>query len=513
MKPLTTSTYTFSELVRGGYLYVDKTDQIYRLIDEYKGQYFLSRPRRFGKSLLVSTLKSIFRGQQSLFEGLEITRTDYRWPVSPVIHLDLGSVRARSVDELEKGLLRKVCQCASENECQVDADNCYDAFEDLIIELSSRDGNVVILVDEYDKPLLNHIGADVATDIQSVFKSFYSVIKTTEAHQRFVLLTGVSKFSKVSVFSDLNNLTDLTMQRGTATLLGYTQDELENNFPGYLERLADAQSMERGQVLKKVREWYNGYRFHPAGETVYNPVSVMKCLKQGEFQNYWFETGTPTFLMNLLKDEPVETEDLSLPESALSTYEPSESHPLPLLVQTGYLTIDGTRDVMGMQYYDLDFPNREIQQSFNYWLARAMTELPDVELSRTLRLISESLDDGNVEDLLGHMRVFFSSVPHTITLDYEKYYQSIFFTVLKLIGVAVDVEVSTSQGRVDAIIKTDSDILIVEFKLHGTAEAALEQIKDKEYALPYTDDPRPITLVGAAFSVETRNIEDWKIER
>ncbi len=511
MKPLTTSIYTFPDLINGGYQYVDKTEAIHRLISQYKGQYFLSRPRRFGKSLLISTLKSIFTGQRELFGGLAIDQMDYDWETYPVIQLDMGDAEADGVEEIKTGLWELLDETAEKIGVELSNSLVYSRFRELI-QKSARNRPVVILIDEYDKPLLSHLGEESAVDVQTLLKRFYSVIKSTEACQRFVLLTGVSKFSKVSIFSDLNNLTDLTMQQRAATLLGYTQEELETNFPGYIDRLAEACETTREKCLDNLKEWYDGYRFHRSAETVYNPVSVMKCLMQQDFQNYWFETGTPAFLMNLLRERPMDMEDLSLPETGFSTYEPDQLHPLPLLVQTGYLTIDGTRDVMGTRYYDLDYPNREIQHSFNYWLVREMAHLQDPEMGRALRQISEALDAGDAGGMLEHLKIFFSSLPNTITLDYEKYYQSIFFTIFKLIGVAIDVEVSTNRGRIDAVIRTDSDVLVFEFKLHGTAEEAVEQILERGYAEQYQGDSRSVKIIGAAFSSETRNIEDWKIE-
>lgn len=509
MKPLSTSIYTFADLIGGGFLYVDKTAQVYDLIKPAKAQYFLSRPRRFGKSLLVSTLKAIFEGRRELFEELAIADTEYEWQPYPVIHLDLGAVRARSVEELEAGLLRKVRQCADSRSHTLASDNCYDAFEELIFALATPDAKVVILIDEYDKPLLGHLGEPSAGDIQAVLKSFYSVIKSTEEQQRFVLLTGVSKFSKVSVFSDLNNLTDLTISRSAATLLGYTQTELEENFPDYIERLAEHGETGVDEALAELRAWYNGYRFHQAAETVYNPVSVMKCFQESEFRNYWFETGTPTFLVDLLRKEPVDLGGLSVPETAFFAYEPDRLDPLPLLVQTGYLTIVGAEKMGGLRYYELDYPNQEVEQSFSYWLARDFSHLRAPELSNALRRITRALGEGRVDDMLQHLKIFFAGVPNTISLDHEKYYQTIFFTVFKLIGAVIEAETSTNIGRIDAVVKTGTDIFLFEFKLHGTAEDALEQIHDTRYAEPFLDDDRRITLVGVAFDPSTRNLERW----
>ncbi|MFW6414419.1 MAG: AAA family ATPase, partial [Verrucomicrobiota bacterium] len=403
MKPLTTSIYTFADLIRGGYQYVDKTEGIYRLVREYKGQYFLSRPRRFGKSLLVSTLKSIFQGRKELFKGLSIYDTDYAWKTYPVIHLDMGDRAASTADELKKSLKYIVDVHAQLFNFRLTQDHYSDRFRELIDILYQQRGPVVILIDEYDKPLLGHLGKESAKEIQDVLKTLYSVIKTTEPQQRFVLLTGVSKFSKVSVFSDLNNLTDLTMDRETATLLGYTQEEVEINFPDYIERLAKYQDTSKDKALSELREWYNGYRFHQDAESIYNPVSVMKCLQSGEFRNYWFETGTPTFLLELLKRQPVDMNELTVPETAFSTYDPAELEPLPLLFQTGYLTIHGTEQLGEAKYYHLDYPNREIRQSFNYWLARQLADLPDPELNTALLGIVKSLERGAVDEMLEHL--------------------------------------------------------------------------------------------------------------
>jgi len=385
-------------------------------------------------------------------------------------------------------------------------------FRELIEGLAARDGKVVILVDEYDKPLLGQLGQPGVREIQAALKAFYGVIKTTEAAQRFVLITGVSKFSKVSIFSDLNNLTDLTMNRSAATLLGYTQGELEANFPEHIAALAAALGKSREETLADLRDWYNGYRFHPEAETVYNPVSVMKCFYEREFKNYWFETGTPGFLIELLRRQPLELGNLSAPEAAFSAYDPGDLAALPLLVQTGYLTIKGADELLGTRYYDLGYPNREIEQSFSYWLARDLGHVPDGELGGALRAIHFALNEGRIGDMLEHLKTFFHGIPNTITLKHEKYYQSLFFAVFKLIGAAIAAEVATSVGRIDAVVKTKTDIFVFEFKLHGTAEDALRQIREKHYAAPYRDDPRKVTLVGAAFDPAERNLGRWLIE-
>jgi len=512
MKPLTSSVYTFSKLIEGGFLYVDKTPGIHALLEPAFAQYFLARPRRFGKSLLISTLKAIFQGRRALFDGLFIASTDYDWKPYPVIHLDMGSAAAQTPEELEKKLLKEILYNAQQNRIALHATEAASGFLELIRELTARDGRVVILVDEYDKPLLGHLGQPSAKPIQTVLKQFYSVIKTTEDSQRFALITGVSKFTKVSIFSDLNNLTDLTMSIHAATLLGYTQTELETNFPDYIERLAGAVGNTRNETLESLRYWYNGYRFHHRAETVYNPVSVMKCMHEQEFRNYWFETGIPTFLVDLLRESPVDLGDLQAPDAAFSTYDPSDLFPLPLLVQTGYLTIKSAiREGRGT-FFQLGFPNFEIEESFSFWLVHGFSRLPPDDMSSALRRLTASLRENRIADMLEILNVFFAKVPNTITIENEKYYQTIFFTVFTLIGVSIETEVSTNIGRIDAVVKTSEHITIFEFKLNGTADAAMAQIRQKRYAEPYLDDGRPITLVGVEFSGQTRNLGAHRIE-
>ncbi len=512
MKPISTSVYTFSNLIEGDFLYVDKTAAIHELIRSASAQFFLARPRRFGKSLLVSTLKAIFQGRRELFDGLFLATTDYDWQPHPVIHLDLGAAAAQSPEDLERKLIYTLDRNATDLGITLQHKDSADRFLELVETLATRDGKIVILVDEYDKPLLGHLGQPTATAIQAVLKQFYSVIKTTESAQRFALITGVSKFAKVSIFSDLNNLTDLTMDPRTATLLGYTQEELETAFPDYIERLAGAIGRTRAETLDVLREWYNGYRFHKLAATVYNPVSVMKCFDTQEIRNYWFETGTPTFLVDLLRRNPLAPTGLVADESDFGSYDPRSPAALPLLVQTGYLTIKGAEGPLGSVTYKLGYPNREIEMSFSRCLAHGFTDLPPEEVTGSLQRLTAALREGRVADMLDTLKGFFSKVPNTITIENEKYYQTIFFTVFTLIGVRVDAEVSTNIGRIDAVVRTSAAIFIFEFKLNGTADEAMAQIHAKRYFEPYLDDGRPITLIGVEFSRQTRNLGEHRVE-
>lgn len=491
---------------------MDKTAQIHRWVREHKIQLFLARPRRFGKSLLISTLKAIFQGRRELFKGLAIERLDFDWKTYPVLHLDMGSCVGKNREETEARINDQLQMIAESYDIKLKKTEADRAFMELIQALYDIHGKVVVLVDEYDKPLLGHLGKPMVLDIQELLKGFYGVIKTTEPKQRFAFITGVSKFSKVSIFSDLNNLTDLTMDSKAATLLGYTQEELEDCFDEHIDALGHSQGWGRQKTLEDLKFWYNGYRFHGASDTVYNPVSTMKCLDHGEFKNYWFETGTPTFLVELLKRSPLDMSDLSAPESLFSVYDVEALSPLPLLVQTGYLTIKGTK-VRGRETkYNLGYPNYEIENSFSTWLSQGLTGMSPEDLPNGLERMTDALEAGDMDTMLEELKVFFANVPYTITLKNEKYYQTIFFVVFKLIGAYIETEICTNRGRIDAVVQTADHIFVMEFKLHDSAENALKQIRETDYALKYQKDEKKIILVGVGFDSETRNLGDWLVE-
>jgi hypothetical protein len=514
MKRLETSTFTFSKLIEGNCLYVDKTAIIFKhLVEPSFGQFFISRPRRFGKSLFISTLKEIFQGRRELFVGLAIDQADYDWKSYPVIHLDMGSTVGKDVEETESSIKDRLESVAKAYQIQLKRSTASAQFNELVESLYETHGKVVILVDEYDKPLLGHLGQTSVREIQSLLKSFYSVIKTTEPLQRFALLTGVSKFSKVSIFSDLNNLTDLTMSSDTATLLGYTQEELESNFLEYIEALAQTEGWDTTKTLEELKLWYNGYRFHGSAVTVYNPVSTMKCLGSREFKNYWFETGTPTFLVDLLKASPVDMDQLSAPEHAFSVYDVEHLAPLPLMFQTGYLTIKSSEKFGSEMYYELGYPNLEIEQSFSRFLAQGFGDVPLDDMSSSMIQIHRALAKNDIDTVLEELKIFFANVPYNITLKNEKYYQTIFFVVFKLLGTFVEAEVHTNRGRIDAVLQTKDHIFVMEFKLHGDAEQAMAQIHEKQYAQKYQGSDKCVTLVGVGFDPDTRNLSTWLLER
>ena len=512
MKQISTSVYTFEKLIQGGYLYVDKTEYIYNLIAEPYGLFFLSRPRRFGKSLLLSTLKAYFLGRRDLFEGLALFDKPLEWRSHPVIHIDLGDRRAESPMQLDQTLCTAVNEQADIHGVRLSGQDATSRFRELILSLTSGGEKVVILIDEYDKPILSNTANPQIGEILRTLKSFYAVIKATEPYQRFVLLTGVSKFSKVSVFSDLNNLTDITMTAPYATALGYTQRELESNFAPLISGLAEKEGMSLKDILEKIKSWYNGYRFHQSAETVYNPVSVMRCLDSGEFSNFWFETGTPTFLLNLMKKQEYDlAECLEEPvtELSFSAYDAERLSPTPLLFQTGYLTITGSEVEGDIRLYQLGFPNREVEQAFGAYLIDSYAHLNKERVGVHLLHLSRHLKSRDLESFFSVLHAFFAGVPNTIAVTHEKYYQTILYVTLRLLGLQVEVEVSTNKGRIDAVLGTPDTIYIFEFKLHGTAQEAIDQIRERGYAQPWRADGREVICVGVAFDPEERNIGEW----
>ena len=513
MKPITTSIFTFADLIDGGYVYVDKTARLYDLVRPYKGVFFLSRPRRFGKSLTISTLEAIFQGRRELFRGLAIDAGDYDWKPYPVIRIDLGDKQARTPDQLTTALAYAVGQNAERHSIRLRQTACNLMFNELVTTLG-RDEKVVILIDEYDKPILGNIENPAVGEILRVLKAFYSVVKTCDAQIRFALLTGVSKFSRVSVFSDLNNLVDLTMDARYADMLGYTQDELERNFAPHIGHVAAQRGCTTDDVLAQMRQWYNGYRFSKAQTCVYNPVSVGRFLDTGELSNHWFETGTPSFLIELLKNRSYDIRNLSrlrLDDLGFSVYEVSNVTPEPLLFQTGYLTIKDYDPEY--ELYTLGYPNREVENAFLRYLIDGFTATRKELAASHLADLRRALNEGDLDGLFRHLRVFFADIPYDIQLRNEKYYQTIFYLVFRIVGLDVDCEVRTEAGRIDAVVKTAARIYVFEFKLHGTAEEALQQIYQRRYYEKYAADAREVLLVGAAFDPETRNLERWLVER
>ena len=517
MEKVATDIYTFAELRKNGFTYVDKTDALYAMASGDVGkQFFIARPRRFGKSLAVSTLEALFEGRCDLFKELAI---EPKWDWSkkwPVLHLDMGSAQAMTVAELHRRLREILSfECERNGIPFRDDENPATAFERTINDLAaaSADGQVVVLIDEYDKPLLNHLMKPDVADFRDAMKAFYSVVKTLERKQRFTFITGVSKFSKVSIFSDLNNLKDWTMHAKAATLFGYTHEEVLKYFPGRIHELAEAQNLTDEGAFDKIVEWYDGYKFEENAKPVINPVSLGLCFDNDKFANYWAQTAMPTFLADILKTKPLDFSCVDIDEGDLGNYEPTDPRGVTLLFQTGYLTIDTFRQRGTSRRYTLKFPNLEVENSFLKDVVGAYTGQDGSRTSGFADYAQDALYAHDVPKFIKSLKSFFTDIPYSLTdRQNEQMWQTIVYVVLRSIGINVQGEVQTHDGRIDLVAKTPDDIYIVEFKLDKPAAEAMEQIKGKDYAGKYAMFGKRITLIGISFSSEKRTIVEELVE-
>ena len=516
MKNLTVSISDFEKLRREGYLYVDKTEYIWNLINPAGGSFFLSRPRRFGKSLTLSTLKAIFQGKKELFEGLAIYDKPYDWKEYPVIHLSFGDVTPHcdTVENLNEYLLLKVRTAAAELGVTLSstATPSY-AFAELMDFFKGKE-QVVILVDEYDKPILDHVTKKNISEIQKCLKGFYSILKDRNAQERFLLVTGVSKFCHVSLFSDLNNLADITMDIRYATMLGYTQEELEKYFGDRIADLAGDGDLESYKT--KMKDWYNGYRFEARAQTVYNPVSLANFFEnRGMFNNYWFSTGTPSFLLELIKNQRFNLEEIlekTVSNFAFSAYEIGNIDPLTLLLQTGYLTIDKAVERYGDTVYKLRFPNLEVKGSFEVYLTGDCSGLHVDKVKDSIYDLADKVTAGDVDGFMETMKVFFAKVGYDVHLKNENNYQLLFYSIFMLLGISITAESRTNNGRIDAVATNEDYVFVFEFKLDRNVEIALQQIKDRDYYRRYMNSGKKIMLIGVNFDSEAAQIASWNYE-
>ena len=511
LKPLPIGIQTFRDIINGGYLYVDKTEQIYEMIRYPKGVYFLSRPRRFGKSLLISTLEEIFQGNRDLFKGLWLYDSPYQWEKHPVIHIDFSQDYIADAASLEQSLDWLLQRIARQYDLTLLGETFTQKFQDLITQLSQQN-KVVILIDEYDKPIIGSLEDTAeAQRIQNVLKGFYGVIKGMDRYVRFVLLTGVSKFSKVGVFSGLNNLNDLTLHPRYHTLVGITQLELEANFGDYLTELAAIEGKSDEEMLEKVRLWYNGFCFSKRCESVYSPFSLLRLFDAYDFQNYWFETGTPTFLLNILKSRRYDLErldEVTVPELAFSTYEIESLEIIPLLFQTGYLTIKGYNPEN--RQFRLSYPNFEVEISFLTYLLGSYGEVEKATAVNYLYHLITALHAADWEQFFRTFNTLLANINYELHIKQEKYYQTIFYLIFKLIGLEINAEVHTNHGRIDAVIETKTAVYIFEFKLDGSASEALAQIQEKSYFTRYLLSEKELHLLGVNFNMDQREATEWE---
>ena len=505
----------FESLRMDGYVYVDKTDLIYKLVNEGR-YYFLSRPRRFGKSLLISTLDAYLSGKRELFKGLALEQLEKDWTKYPILHLDLNNQRYDSVESLNQILDLNLSKW-EDLYGRYDKEKSFSLrFAGIIERAAIKTGKrVVILVDEYDKPLLQALNDEALQDeFRATLKAFYSVLKTDDQYIKFALLTGVTKFGKVSVFSDLNNLIDLSMDERYQTICGITEDEIHHYFEESVHELAKSNNISYEDTFARLERDYDGYHFVDHGIGVYNPFSLLNTLSRQKFGRYWFETGTPSYLVDVMKQDRYPLPDLTQEQVTgdfLNSIDSMSKNPIPLIYQSGYLTIKDYDPEFG--FYTLGFPNKEVEEGFTDYLLPFYTNIRQGESAFFIGNFVRDLRVGRVDDFMQRMETMLADTDYKIVGDSELYFQNAFYLISRMLGFYTEVERETSNGRMDMTIKTKDYIYIFEFKLDGSADDALRQIDEKGYAKPFALDPRKLIKVGINFSLKKRCIEEWKIVR
>ena len=512
LRKLPIGIQTFEDIRRDNYLYADKTAFVWRIANTGK-PYFLSRPRRFGKSLLLSTFEAYFKGKKELFEGLAIEQMEKEWRQFPVLHLDLNAKKYETPEDLNAMLNQHLEKWESQYGDEKKDRSPEERFSYVISRASEQAGcGVVVLVDEYDKPLLQTLcNIPLMEEYRQTLKAFYGVLKSSDRYLRFVFLTGVTKFAQVSVFSDLNQLNDISMKPQYATICGITMQELTHTFAPEIQQLAEHNGLTQEEALQKMKISYDGYHFCEFAEGVFNPFSVLNLFDGYKFSNYWFQTGTPTFLVELLKKSEYDLRTLidgvEASASSFTEYRIDANNPIPLIYQSGYLTIKDYSSRFGN--YLLEFPNDEVRYGFIDFLIPYYTSVVDDERGFYIGKFILELENGDYDSFLTLLQAFFADFPYELNDKSERHYQVVFYLVFKLMGQFTDVEIRSARGRADAVVKTPAYIYIFEFKLNGTAEEALQQIDDKGYLIPYQADGRKLIKIGVEFSATERNISRW----
>jgi hypothetical protein len=505
----------FAKLREGGHVYVDKTAVIHRLITGSGSAFFLSRPRRFGKSLLCSTLAAVFEGRRELFGALALDSLDWEWEKHPVLRLDLSAGNyGKGTDFLDSTLKNALGNVASGYGIDLRGNYASEQFANLIMDMYGQTGKkVAVIIDEYDKPLLDTMtDAPLHRTIRDELKGFYGILKQSDRYLRFVFLTGVTKFAHVSIFSDLNHLTDLTLDLRCAALCGITQEELETDFAPEIEAVLEKSGKSRDEYLGELRSFYNGYRFSEEPLSVYNPFGLLKHFDcGGRFTPYWYETGTPTFLVKLIADRKINILDLGNMQVGgrdFHRYDIENMRAEPLLYQGGYLTIKDFDEKSGL--YTLDFPNVEVRSCFSGSLLDQYME-PSGETSGSMNTrLLQALLKGDVENAVETLRRFLAAVPYDIIRESENYYQTAVHLIFTMLGFDCRSEVRIASGRIDTLVEMEDFVYCFEFKLEGSAEAALAQIDTKEYLLPWEGRGKKLFKIGVCFDTEKRNIGEWK---
>ena len=510
---------TFDKIREGGYLYVDKTKYIYEVT--HPGQYvFLSRPRRFGKSLLTSTLEAYFSGRKDLFKGLAIEKLEKEWKQYPVLHFDLSDIKKGTVEDFEDSVNSSLASMEETYGVVKTADNLATRFKELVERIYKRTGKqVVVLIDEYDAPLLTVLhDPERLEKMRTALQSFYSPIKKLDPYLRFVFITGITKFSQLSIFSQLNNLKNISMKPQYAAICGITQKELEDNFQEGIRALGEENEMTSEQVLAKLARTYDGYHFAHKSPGVYNPFSLLSAMDNCDFDNYWFSTGTPTFLVNMLKHFHADITKIDGSEAFATDFDqPTENMQsiLPLFYQSGYITIKSYDPITDR--YTLGYPNEEVKVGLMRILVPYYVHTNTLEAGNTVVQMYLALRKDDMDGCLKAMQEFLTTIPYQENTlkdapTTEGHFTAMLYVMFSLLNVYVESQVRNAKGRLDILIKTDTSIYVMELKMNGDLDKALRQIDEKDYTIPYQSDGRKVVKVAINFSTEDRTLKAWKIE-
>ena len=513
----------FSILREGDYLYVDKTSLIYELTHTQRAV-FLSRPRRFGKSLLLSTIKYYFLGRKDLFTGLAIEQLEEQskepWAEYPVMYFSLASGEFMEKDGLAEKLRASLNDFEEKYELPHDEATLAIRFAKALENANKKTGHkVVVLVDEYDNPLLKNmtVNPQQEEDNRNLYKAFFATLKDCDEYLRFYMFTGVTKFSKVSIFSDLNQLTDISLVDEYAEICGITKQEIEDNFDLYIQNLSKKFGLSRDETLSELKRMYDGYHFSSSGEGMYNPYSLLHCFNEKKFGNYWFESGTPTFLINKLNSSKIDirqfTDEVKVSESEIKDYRPENADPVPLFYQSGYLTIKSWNGKQNS--YKLTFPNAEVKYGFLNSLAPSYLHVEDKPAPFNIDLLDDAVEEGDTNGMRKWFTALFALLPYPAGADKEiiteQNFQNVIFMALTMMGKYARTEVHSAKGRADCILETDDYVYVFEFKRDVSAAEALKQIEEQGYAAPYSADKRKIFKIGVNFSSAERNITEWEV--
>ena len=508
-------TQTFEKLRDGDMLYIDKTEYIHRMVHSTNTYFFLSRPRRFGKSLLTSTLKSYFEGRKDLFEGLAIEQYEKEWTKHPVLHFDMSYAKHVDEERLKFMLDRQLRKYEKLYHIEGNASPSLSVRLSALIEQANEQTGekVVVLIDEYDAPLLDVIHEDEnLPKLRLIMRDFYSPLKACDPYLRFVFLTGITKFSQLSIFSELNNIKNISMLEEYAGICGFTKEELLGQMMGYIDRLAEKQKYTREEAIERLTRKYDGYHFTWPSPDVFNPYSLLNAFYDNKIDSYWFGSGTPTYLIEMLRkfhvrpmdmdDVQVYSADFDAPTERLTSIE-------PLLYQSGYITIKDYDDES--EEYTLGIPNSEIRVGLMRSLLPGYLETYTLKGQSTIRMMYKQLLRSNMDEALRLMQTFLSSVPYCENANSEGHYQQLLYVMFSLFGLYVDLEVRTATGRVDMVLKMPDKVYILELKFNKSAEEALQQIDVKNYPVRFQQYGLPIVKVGVNFDGTTRTLSEWKI--